>query len=291
MRALTSLFCLTLLSMSACAANSGPTLAPNDYANDYVGGVAEADASMAGPAPASAPAPARDASAPGLGTAGVFASPAPAVAADDPGEQAIAELETVGADSVEQMLIFTGQLSLQVEFGETAETIDAAVGLAVAAGGYVAELTDTSLRLRVPSKRFRKLMTQIEGLGEVQSRGVTALDVSEEFHDLEVQLANLEATRARIEKLLGQTKDLNQILTIEKELQRVTSEIDRLEGRMRLLSSQAAFSTLSLAIRERAKQQQELEIATEPPPPPRTLSSSASWMSEVGIDGLMNLSE
>ena len=299
MRASIPLFYVLILSTSACAAkHSAP--AP-DYPYDDAGGMAEmaemadqaqygAEASMAAPSPSpagGAKMPAQAGS--GLGTAGVFASPEPLTKPDAIGED---ELETIGAESVDQMLIFTGQLVLQVEFGHTAKAIDAAVGLAVASGGYVAEMTDTSLRLRVPSKRFRKLMNQLEDLGGVQSRGVSALDVSEEFHDLQVELDNLEATRARVEKLLNQAKDLNQVLTIEKELQRITSEIDRIKGRMRLLSSQAAFSTISLALGERPRQE-EIKIAEDdqpPPQPPRTLSGSAPWVGGVGVHGLMNLS-
>ena len=295
MRVSIPLLCALILSTSACAAqHSERAMAPPG--DDY----AYADAEMAEMAAVAAPGVYEDAAAPtpasGLGTAGVFASPAEPLT--QPGEASEAEydsLETIGADSVDQMLIFTGQLSLQVDYDQSAEIIDAAVNRAVAAGGYVAEMSDTSLRLRVPSKRFRKVMGQIEDLGEGLSRGVSALDVSEEVHDLEVQLDNLKATRARIEKLLDQTKDLSQILTIEQELQRVTGEIDRLEGRMRLLSSQAAFSTLSLAVSERPEQREELKIASDdtpppPPPPPRTLEGSAQWVSGVGVHGLMNLS-
>lgn len=295
MRVSIPLLSALFLSTSACAASPSAerAMAPQD---DYYGDYAQSE--MAEMAPTAAPVAYEDrgAPAPGLGTAGVFASPAePLTQPGEAGEADFDALETIGSDSVDQMLIFTGQLSLQVDYDQTAQIIDAAVTRAVAAGGYVAEMTDTSLRLRVPSKRFRKVMAQVEDLGEVLSRGVSALDVSEEFHDLEVQLDNLKATRARIEKLLGQAKDLNQILTIEQELQRVTSEIDRLEGRMRLLSSQATFSTLSLAVSERPEQREELKIATDdtpppPPPPPRTLEGSAQWVSGVGVHGLMNLS-
>lgn len=198
---------------------------------------------------------------------------------------------TMGAD-VDQMLIFTGQVALMVEHGTTAEAIDRAVVIAVGAGGYVAELNDTMVRVRIPSKNFRRTLRDMEALGDVNSRQVQALDVSEEFHDLKVRLDNLRATRVRIEKLLGQSKDLTQILTVEKELERVSSEIDRIEGRMRLLSSQAAFSTLALAFAEHAAKG-DLIVADDgdppPPPPPRTLGSAADWVGDIGVHHLLRL--
>ncbi|MBL4685265.1 MAG: DUF4349 domain-containing protein [Nannocystaceae bacterium] len=226
----------------------------------------------------------------------VLGSPPPkSVAAHNPGsdaQPAIEEMRTTGADSVDQMIIFTGQLALEVDFSTTSTAIDDAVAIAVAAGGYVAKMTDTTLQLRVPSKRFRRSMKQLEGLGDVRSRGVQAMDVSEEFHDIEVRLDNLKATRARIAKLLASSKDLSQILTIEKELQRVTLEIDRIEGRLRLLASQAAFSTLAIGFSERPEPRQgPLEVAKDtaaPPPPPRTLRSAAAWIGEVRVHELMS---
>ncbi len=210
------------------------------------------------------------------------------------GEPAIDGLPTMGAD-VDQMLIFTGQLALEVDFAATAETIDSAVAIGVAAGGYVAQMTDTTLQLRVPSKNFRYSMHELQELGDVRSRNVQALDVSEEFNDLEVRLDNLRATRKRIEKLLGQSKDLAQILIVEKELQRVTGEIDQIEGRMRLLSSQAAFSTIAMAFAERPEDR-ELILADDPPPPapkanPRMLKNSAPWVGQVGIHNLLSFND
>lgn len=238
---------------------------------------------------------------PGMAAA-VFASPAPSKAGPanaDAHIEAIEEVapdsfETMGADSIDQMLIFTAQLALEVDFASSAKTIDAAVQLGVTAGGYVAQMTDTTLHLRVPSRRFRKVMKQIEDLGDLRSRQVQALDVSEEYNDLGVRLDNLRATRERIEKLLNQSKDLAQILIIEKELERVTFEIDRIEGRMRMLASQAAFSTIAIAFSERPQQVELKQAGGEalpPPTTPRTLRSSAVWVHQVDVHNLLTIND
>lgn len=292
--------CLISLFSTACAAQHKSSPAPDMYYDDAGAAAIEA-------APMVADAEAVAAPAAGGGFAQSVSAPAGVVAAvpagkasagDGKGDTAEADLDdlrTLGADSIEQMIIFTGQLSLEVEFSAAHDAIDDAVSMAVAAGGYVATMTDTSATLRVPSKSFRKVMRGLESVGDVLSRGVQAVDVSEEFNDLEVRLENLQATRKRIEKLLAQTKDLSQILVVEKELQRVTVEIDRLEGRMRMLSSQAAFSTIALAVSERPEQQEVKVIARDddapppPPPPPKTLASSAAWVGGVGVHKLMHL--
>lgn len=212
------------------------------------------------------------------------------------GEKAIAddELPTTGDDSVDQMLVFNGALGLAVAPDTIPASIDAAVQLAVEAGGYVAQQTDAALTLRVPSKRFRRLMKGLEGLGQVRTRSVQTLDVSEEFHDLKVRLENLQSTRARIQKLLSQTKDLGETLIVEKELERVSAEIDAIEGRLRFLSSQAAFSTVTMAFQELPRevtivQTDDTPPPPLPPPPARLLDSSAEWLDEVDVHRLMSL--
>ena len=303
MRAIRCICLISLLS-SACASagHATATPAPDMYAD--AGSAAEAapmEASMEMDAPAASDsAGSRDYAQASPAPAGVIAA-VPSTKTGDSGKGETAEadlddLRTLGADSIEQMIIFTGQLSLEVDFSGAHDAIDDAVALAVAAGGYVATMTDTTVQLRVPSKSFRKVLRKLEAVGDVLSRGVQAVDVSEEFHDLEVRLANLQATRKRIEKLLSSTKDLTQILVVEKELQRVTVEIDRLQGRMRLLSSQAAFSTIALTVSERPEEQPVKIIAEDdtpapppPPVPPKTLASSATWIGGVGVHKLMHL--
>lgn len=229
---------------------------------------------------------------------GSIARPSPSIASGGPtagGDEAIADddLPTTGDDAVDQLLVFNGALTLAVPPDTIPVGIDAAVQLAVDAGGYIAQQTDTSLTLRVPSRRFRRLMKGLEGLGQVRSRSVQTLDVSEEFHDLKVRLDNLQSTRTRIQKLLGQAKDLTEILVVEKELERVSAEIDAIEGRLRFLSSQAAFSTVTMGFQELPREVTIVQPDETPPPPPlpppaRLLGSSATWVDEVDVHRLMS---
>lgn len=295
---------LGLLALgSACASAKPGSMAPADaYADPYAGAMPATDMAAAA-APEAMPV-AMPSSMEGAGAvmpAAVMGSIAPAskptgAIATAGGEKTIAddELPTTGDDSVDQMLVFNGALGLAVAPDTIPASIDAAVQQAVEAGGYVAQQTDAAVTLRVPSKRFRKLMKGLEGLGQVRTRSVQTVDVSEEFHDLEVRLENLQSTRGRIQKLLSQTKDLAETLIVEKELERVSAEIDAIEGRLRFLSSQAAFSTVTMAFQELPREVTIVAPDETPPPPPlpppaRLLDSSAEWLGEVDVHRLMSL--
>ena len=67
------------------------------------------------------------------------------------------------------------------------KTIDRIIDVAESVGGHIASRKDQGVQIKVPSASFRDATTKIEALGGVVNRSVTAADVSEEFHDLEVR--------------------------------------------------------------------------------------------------------
>ncbi len=125
-------------------------------------------------------------------------------------------------------------------------------------------------------------------------RSIAAEDVSEEYHDAEVRLQNMKATRKRLEEFLSKAPSINDMLTVERELERVVMDIDRTEGRMRFLREHTAFSTLTIDLA--AKPKPVASIATgptidpppAPPPPPRAIDLPASWLNEMGVNRLIS---
>lgn len=208
-----------------------------------------------------------------------------------------ASAKNPAAPGVEQMVIFTGGLDLEVDKGEFGEKLHDAVDLAVEHGGYIGKQTDASVTLRVPSSHFRSVMRQLEKLGDVLHRSVNAQDVSEQYFDLQVRLKSLLATRDRMQKFLDRAKTIDEVLRVEQELTRLNTQIDQLQGRMRFLSAQSAYSTITVSLRARPeppkkivkREEKVVKKAPPPPPPPRTISMPIPWLSDVSLDGLLSL--
>ena len=156
--------------------------------------------------------------------------------------------------------------------------------------GHIAGRKDQSVQIKVPSASFREAMTKIEAIGGVVNRSVTADDVSEEFHDLEVRLGNLRGTRTRLQEFLGKANGIQDMLTVERELERVALEIDRIEGRLEFLRTRASMSVISVALTPKPKVV-PIVVVTPPPPPPRHVAVDLPipWVGEVGIDPLLSL--
>ena len=120
-------------------------------------------------------------------------------------------------------------------------------------------------------------------MGTVTQRSVKADDVSEEFHDLEVQLTNLRATRTRLQELLGRTGGVADMLVVEKELERVSLEIDRIEGRLTFLRTRAAMSLVSVKVSAKPT------TMVKPPGRPRPVELPQAWAQAVGVDSLLKM--
>jgi hypothetical protein len=185
------------------------------------------------------------------------------------------------------LIMYTGDVSMVVDDGKASATIDKIVDVAESEGGHLSGRKDQSVQVRIPSAHFREALSKVSELGDVVHQSVTAEDVSEEYHDAEVRLSNLKATRQRLQDFLAKAPNVNDMLTLERELERVSMDIDRIEGRMRYLREHAAFSTLTVALSSRPKAQPLVGTGSPPPPAPkRVMQLHASWLDDMGVPKL-----
>jgi len=104
-----------------------------------------------------------------------------------------------------------------------------------------------TLEIRVPSEKYDSLTNTIEGLAvKMESKSTNVQDITEEFIDVEARLKTKKELEARYLDLLKQAKKIEEMVAIEGQLANVRSEIESMEGRLKYLSSQVAYSTLSL---------------------------------------------
>ncbi len=166
---------------------------------------------------------------------------------------------TAGYSAAEQgkasgrLLVWTANFSLEVaDLNKSQAQLTERM---LALGGYVEEKSDygsysQSLVYRVPKDAFASALGDVEQSGKVLSRHVKGEDVTEQYVDVETRLRNNIALRDRLRDLLGKAKDIKDILQIESELNRIQSEIDSMEARMRILKDQIQMSTLRVELRQ-----------------------------------------
>jgi hypothetical protein len=206
----------------------------------------------------------------------------PATAAGNPAPKTGDKLPE--ATKADEMVIYTGGVAMIEEPEKFPGLIDRIIDLSESMGGRLQTRRDDGVTIRVPSAHFREAMTKLDALGVVTHRSVTAEDVSEEFHDADVQLANLMATRKRLQDFLTKANDVPSTLAVERELERVSADIDRLEGRIRFLQARASMSTIDVTIAE--KPRTITAVAPTAAPRPRGIALPIKWLDNLDADHL-----
>jgi hypothetical protein len=106
-----------------------------------------------------------------------------------------------------------------------------------------------SITIRVPTNRYQAVLDELRGLGSVESERSSANDVSEEYTDLGSRLRNLEATEQQLLVFLGQAKNVQEVLTVQDRLNTVRAEIERVKGRIALLTRLTDLATIQVQLR------------------------------------------
>lgn len=119
--------------------------------------------------------------------------------------------------------------------------------------GYMTNRSLTRTVIRVKSENFQTALREIESFGKVLSKIITGNDVTDEFSDHEIRLANAERARDRYLELLDQAENVQAALMVEKELERLNGEIERLKGKINRINHLEEYSTITISIRERKK--------------------------------------
>jgi hypothetical protein len=178
-----------------------------------------------------------------------------------PEEQSEGAVDARQSDEIaptDRKIIYHAQLRIDVtDFSEAASAVDAAVsrhGGFVASsrlGGESGSTRNGHWTLRVPVERYRPFVNELAGLGELREQNETSKEVTAEFSDLQARIRNKQLEEERLLTHLNETaRQLPEILTIEKELSRVREEVERMQGRLKLLVDQTSLSTVDLAVAE-----------------------------------------
>jgi hypothetical protein len=175
------------------------------------------------------------------------------------------------------MLIYTARITLAVY--QVEQGLAAVEKIAKDMGGYLALKRDREITIRVPRARFEPTLAAVDKIGDVLHRDIQAQDVTDEFVDTEIRIKNARAMQVRLKALLEKAP-VKEALEIEKEMRRVTDEIELLEGKLKLLKDKIAYSTVTVVFEPRGSTIQSTRIRLPFP-----------WLTSLGLPTLLQLSE
>lgn len=103
--------------------------------------------------------------------------------------------------------------------------------------------------IRVPHKNFDALINSFSnGIGSVLSKNIASDDVTEEYTDVSIKLANKKIYLEKYRDMLRNAKTTKDMLEIQENIRELEDEIDVAEGRLRFIDDRVNYSTLNLML-------------------------------------------
>lgn len=156
--------------------------------------------------------------------------------------------ETVDPAEPSRRRLMTYSARVAIEVARQLETIRALEAEAVKLGGYLVARQSESIVLRVPADEFRSFLDFVRARGRVLDESMEAQDVTKQHRDLQIRLDNAKKARERLIALLEKADKVEDILRIEKELTRLTTEIESATAALANLDERIAFSHVSVSV-------------------------------------------
>jgi len=151
----------------------------------------------------------------------------------------------------DRTVIYNASLTIAVENSDSLNR--QLINLTQEYEGYAVTLGDKSSVVRVHASKLDDAIRRITKLGKVKRKTISGDDVTEEYKDYRIRLDNAIQARSRYLELLAKAENVESTLKVEKELERLNTEIETLKAKLEGLDHLSEFSTISLTIIEKQK--------------------------------------
>jgi len=156
----------------------------------------------------------------------------------------------------ERLVIYNAQIAL--ETADIQSVLSKIARLAEGYGGYVAGSSLSSyggqtvaeITIRVPKHEFRAAVAEIQGFGKLLDEKTSSDDVTQQYIDLKARLGNLQRQEESLRTLLGMAKTVDEVLQVQRELERVRGDIESLQGQVNYLEGNAEMPSIMVQLSE-----------------------------------------
>lgn len=152
----------------------------------------------------------------------------------------------------------TGELDLQVSKGQVSATLSRLSDIARLQRGYVSDSSTQEagsapsgeVTLRVPVDRFEQAVHDARSIAgtKVLSLQTSGVDVTSKYVDLQARIHSLQATRSTFLTILAKATTIGETLAVQQHVTDVQTQIEQLQGQIKVLGNQSALSTLTVTV-------------------------------------------
>jgi hypothetical protein len=158
-----------------------------------------------------------------------------------------------GTTGVDTKIIKTAYLTIEVK--DVPGAVETLRTLASQKGGYISSTNvqknyndrlSGSVILRVPAPEFDSTLEGVRALGTVKSASTQGQDVTEEYIDIQAQKTSYQNQLAQYNEIMKRAVKVEDVITVQQQIDRVQTELNRLEGRLKYLNSRIDLSTITV---------------------------------------------
>lgn len=140
-------------------------------------------------------------------------------------------------------------------------------------GGYVAneqtenygEWRNCNITVNVPSDKLNEFSAEIEKLGTVTSKNISATDITDSYIDTQSRITALETEQKTLLGLLEKAENLQDTIQIQDRLTEVRSELESYKSQLKAIDGQIEYAEVTICANEEK----------------RTIQSDGSFFSQV----------
>ncbi len=152
----------------------------------------------------------------------------------------------------ERILTYKGNLTLEISSGQSDLIRSKIYEYLQKIEGHITSETTYSVSLKIPASKYRDSIQYFKTLGKVIYESYVIEDITEAYYDSKTRLENLQKLQARLAELLQKARNVQEAIEVEKELNRVTSEIETYKSKLFRLENQAQYSLLNIQLKEKS---------------------------------------
>ncbi len=179
-------------------------------------------------------------------------------------EQTAQEPRETSVETAGRMIIYSADIYLDiVNYDETYESIVQMVG---DMGGYVEDASTSfkyydelepenslkygRLTVRIPRTRFTGTVDYLGTVGIQKNLNIWSQDITAQYRDISNEVANLEVRESKLREIMDKAEEVEDIITVERELSRVRGEINSYMGTLKNWESLVSMSTVHIDLNE-----------------------------------------
>ncbi|MDO8554269.1 MAG: DUF4349 domain-containing protein [Candidatus Micrarchaeota archaeon] len=151
-----------------------------------------------------------------------------------------------------------GSISIKLERGQLDEKVKGATGIVETQGGTVISTSydeysgqkHYSISFKISPEKFDSVFEQLKNLGELKGANVNIEDVTKQYRDLDLRLQNKNIELQRLYILYNKSELVEDLITVEREITRIETEIEQLKNEKGTLEGKIQKSTITLDLYE-----------------------------------------